>query len=72
MHDVDSEAVKYFQMLGARHFVAMHWGTFKLSDEPLDEPLYLLPKLWEQAGLAPEKLTCGILGKTWLLDEWLK
>ncbi|MBS7328874.1 MAG: MBL fold metallo-hydrolase [Oxalobacter sp.] len=71
-HIDPAEAVKYFQMLEARHFVAMHWGTFKLSDEPLDEPLHLLPKLWEQAGLAPEQLTCGILGKTWLLDEWLK
>lgn len=71
-HISPSEAIKYFQMLEAKHFVAMHWGTFKLSDEPLDEPLYLLPKLWEKAGLPAEKLTCGILGKTWQLDEWTR
>ena len=71
-HIDPAEAVEYFKMLGARHFVAMHWGTFKLSDEPLDEPLYLLPRLWEEAGLEPERLTCGILGKTWLLDDWLR
>jgi N-acyl-phosphatidylethanolamine-hydrolysing phospholipase D len=27
-----------FTDVGARTFVAMHWGTFDLSDEPLDEP----------------------------------
>jgi N-acyl-phosphatidylethanolamine-hydrolysing phospholipase D len=24
--------------VGARTFVAMHWGTFDMSEEPLDEP----------------------------------
>jgi N-acyl-phosphatidylethanolamine-hydrolysing phospholipase D len=38
-HHVDpEEAVQAGRALGARRLVAMHWGTFDLSDEPLDEP----------------------------------
>ena len=35
-HIDPEEAVKAFKIIGARQFVGMHWGTFKLSDEPLD------------------------------------
>ena len=33
-----AEAVQAMQDLNARYAVAIHWGTFELSDEPLDEP----------------------------------
>ncbi|HMJ15569.1 MAG TPA: MBL fold metallo-hydrolase [Polyangiaceae bacterium] len=36
------EAAKAFGELGARFLVPMHWGTFRLTDEPLDEPPRLL------------------------------
>jgi N-acyl-phosphatidylethanolamine-hydrolysing phospholipase D len=29
--------------------VAAHWGTFKLTDEPMDEPPTLMRKLWQAA-----------------------
>jgi N-acyl-phosphatidylethanolamine-hydrolysing phospholipase D len=32
-------------------FVATHWGTFKLTDEPLDEPPRLTREAWRRAGL---------------------
>ena len=38
VHVDPEEAVQAFEDLGARTFVAMHWGTFKQADEPLDEP----------------------------------
>ena len=28
------DAVEAARLLGARHLVAMHWGTFRLTDEP--------------------------------------
>lgn len=31
-------AIKAFLDLGAKILIPMHWGTFKISDEPLDEP----------------------------------
>jgi N-acyl-phosphatidylethanolamine-hydrolysing phospholipase D len=30
-------SVRAFDALGARHFLGMHWGTYDLSDEPIDE-----------------------------------
>ena len=43
-HMNPEDALRAFQDLGARRVVAMHWGTFKLTDEPLDEP----PALFRQ------------------------
>jgi len=37
--------------LNARWFVPMHYGTFKLSFEDMDEPPRLLRELAAQAGL---------------------
>lgn len=45
------EAVRAFEQLGAEHFVAMHWGTFKLTDEALDEPPQRLREVWQARGL---------------------
>jgi L-ascorbate metabolism protein UlaG (beta-lactamase superfamily) len=42
------EALDAFRDLGARRIVAMHWGTFKLTDEPLDEP----PRLFRDGAAA--------------------
>jgi L-ascorbate metabolism protein UlaG (beta-lactamase superfamily) len=37
-HMGPEEAVEAARMLGARNMVAMHWGTFRLTDEPIGEP----------------------------------
>ncbi len=31
--------------------LALHWGTFRLTDEPLEEPPALFAKRWREAGL---------------------
>jgi N-acyl-phosphatidylethanolamine-hydrolysing phospholipase D len=38
VHLDPEDAVRAAIDLGARRIVAMHWGTFDLTDEPLDEP----------------------------------
>jgi L-ascorbate metabolism protein UlaG (beta-lactamase superfamily) len=58
------QAVQAFVDLGARHFVAMHWGTFKLTDEPLDEPPQRLRLEWQRRGLPPERLHILAIGET--------
>ena len=58
-HMNPEEAVRAFTDLGARHFVAMHFGTFKLTDEPLDEPPARLASEWQRRALAPT--TCHVL-----------
>jgi L-ascorbate metabolism protein UlaG (beta-lactamase superfamily) len=37
-HTTPEEALRIFDDVRGRRFVAMHWGTFDLGDEPLDEP----------------------------------
>jgi L-ascorbate metabolism protein UlaG (beta-lactamase superfamily) len=53
-HMNPEEAIQAFVDLGARNFVAMHWGTFKLTDEPLDEPPLRLVTEWQRRGLNPD------------------
>ena len=54
MHANPEEAVRIHQDLRARYSVAMHWGTFILTDEPLDEPPVKLAQARTAAGLPPE------------------
>jgi L-ascorbate metabolism protein UlaG (beta-lactamase superfamily) len=46
------EAVKVFHDLGARWLVPMHYGTFKLSFEHMDEPPLWLQELAKGDGLS--------------------
>ncbi|MBL4686514.1 MAG: MBL fold metallo-hydrolase [Nannocystaceae bacterium] len=63
-HINPAEAVRAFVALGAQRFVAMHWGTFKLTDEPLDEPPQLLRSAWEQTGLPDARCCVPAVGQT--------
>jgi len=44
-------SIAAFQALGAARFLAMHWGTFDLTDEPLDEGPAELARAAERAGV---------------------
>jgi L-ascorbate metabolism protein UlaG (beta-lactamase superfamily) len=59
-HMGPEEAVQAFEILGARALVAMHWGTFKLTDEPVGEPPERLRAAWSERRFAEERL--------WILD----
>jgi L-ascorbate metabolism protein UlaG (beta-lactamase superfamily) len=69
-HIDPEEAVRAFLLLEAEYFIAMHWGTFKLSDEPLDEPPLLLRDAWKRANLPDERLVIPAIGETLLLDRF--
>lgn len=58
-HMNPEETVRAYRELGGGHLVAMHWGTFRLSDEPLLEPPQLLTAAWDEAGLPPGQ--CHVL-----------
>jgi L-ascorbate metabolism protein UlaG (beta-lactamase superfamily) len=63
-HMNPQDALEAFQMLGARNFVAMHWGTFRLTDEHPAEPPERTRALWLSKGLAAERLWMMDVGET--------
>ncbi|WP_413586675.1 MBL fold metallo-hydrolase [Bdellovibrio sp. HCB274] len=50
-HIDTTEAVLIHQDLGARFSLPLHWGTFKLSDEPMAEPPVKLKESLQNANL---------------------
>lgn len=63
-HMNPDDAVAAFRDLGARLLCAMHWGTFKLTDEPLDEPPRLLEEARRREGIAAEQVWVAAIGET--------
>jgi len=63
------EAVAAFEALGAKRFVAMHWGTYKLTDEDLLEPPQVLREHWIERGLAEDRRSIPGIGETLRLDR---
>jgi L-ascorbate metabolism protein UlaG (beta-lactamase superfamily) len=51
VHTSPADATRAFLDLNARWMVPMHYGTFRLSHEPVDEPLQLLSQEAEKAGV---------------------
>ncbi len=64
VHVDPEEALQAFEDLGARTFVAMHWGTFKQADEPLDEPPVRLEAERVRRGLPAERVRVLAVGET--------
>lgn len=62
------EAVKVMQDLHAKKALAIHWGTFSLTDEPLDEPPRLLHQAMQQQGLDLQRFKVLKHGETWVLN----
>lgn len=59
-HMNPEDAGQAFLELGAGTLVAMHWGTFSLTDEPLSEPPERLRAFFRSNGIAEDRL--------WILD----
>jgi N-acyl-phosphatidylethanolamine-hydrolysing phospholipase D len=65
MHMTPEEAVDVFVETGCRMAVAMHWGTFRLTDEPLSEPPLRLKAELERRGLSADSFVAGQIGGSW-------
>ncbi len=64
VHMNPEEAVQAALDLGSPRVIPMHWGTFKLTDEPLDEPPQRARDAWMASGLAPERFHQMMHGET--------
>jgi L-ascorbate metabolism protein UlaG (beta-lactamase superfamily) len=52
VHTCPEEALQGFLDLGARRMIPMHYGTFRLSQEPMEEPVQRLMAAAKLAGVA--------------------
>lgn len=64
-HINPAEAVQVHQDLRAARSIGIHWGTFELTDEPLDEPPQALAQARAQAGLKEEDFGVLAIGQTY-------
>jgi len=64
VHMNPDEAVRAHLAAGARLSLAMHHGTFRLTDEGLDAPLHALAAAREKHGLAPTAFAAPACGET--------
>jgi L-ascorbate metabolism protein UlaG (beta-lactamase superfamily) len=53
-----------FESTGARYLVPIHWGTFKLGKEPLEEPMERLVKA---AGDQQDRIVLRQIGGSWTM-----
>jgi L-ascorbate metabolism protein UlaG (beta-lactamase superfamily) len=69
-HIDPTEAVQVMEDIGARAAFGIHWGTFSLTDEPLDQPPRDLAAAVAAKGWAPDRF--GVLrhGETRVLKNW--
>jgi len=68
-HLSPEEAVQAHIDLGSKKSVAVHWGTFILTDEPLDEPPQRLDKAKQEKGLSEEEFVILKHGETIFLNQ---
>jgi N-acyl-phosphatidylethanolamine-hydrolysing phospholipase D len=70
MQHVDpGEALRMHRDLGARQSLGVHWGTFEMSDEPLDAPPRELALARSEAGVNESEFFVLRVGETRLLSD---
>lgn len=68
MHVNPDEAGQAFLDARARYLLPMHWGTFRLSDEAMDEPPRRIRAFFQARKLDAKRLWLSDLGQTRRLD----
>jgi L-ascorbate metabolism protein UlaG (beta-lactamase superfamily) len=58
-----------FKQTGATYLLPIHWGTFRLGKEPMDEPMV---RLIAAAGTDSDRIVLREIGGTWTLPESAK
>jgi len=63
-HTTPEEALQIFTDVRARQFIGIHWGTFDLAEEPLDEPPRRLEAEARRLGLGADRVWMLKIGET--------
>ena len=71
VHMDPEEAVRAYEDVTAAHaghrlplMLGIHWGTFRLTDEPMDEPPRRAMARWRERGLDEQRLWIASFGQT--------
>jgi N-acyl-phosphatidylethanolamine-hydrolysing phospholipase D len=65
-HADPAEAYQAFLDLGARWMIPMHWGTFDLTDEPVDLAPKVLQQVLEERRADPARVPILAVGERWM------
>ncbi|KAJ1942903.1 Protein-lysine N-methyltransferase efm4, partial [Linderina macrospora] len=68
VHVSPEQAVKIHEEIGSRRSIGVHWGTFVLTDEPVDEPPQRLADEMKLRGHASDGFTVIKIGQTVVQD----
>jgi L-ascorbate metabolism protein UlaG (beta-lactamase superfamily) len=68
-HIDEDEAVRIHLDVKSRRSIGVHWGTFRLCDDPVEAPLEGLPKAREEHGVAADAFTLPAMGQTLVLER---
>lgn len=63
-HANPEQVWQMFESTHARYLIPIHWGTFRLSKEPLDEPIR---RLLSAAGDQSDRVVLRTIGATWTM-----
>ncbi len=63
-HANPEQVWRMFGQTRARYLIPLHWGTFRLSREPVDEPIRRLLRV---SGNQSDQVILGTIGETWTL-----
>ena len=55
-HTTPEEALRLFEDVRGKRFVGIHWGTFDLAEEPIEEPPRRLLAEAHRLGLDSERI----------------
>jgi L-ascorbate metabolism protein UlaG (beta-lactamase superfamily) len=66
-HMNPAESVQSFIDCGAELALGHHYGTFQLTDEPIDAPLIALADSLRDVSIPPERFRTLRSGGVWLL-----
>ncbi|AEH85506.1 MULTISPECIES: MBL fold metallo-hydrolase [Mesorhizobium] len=64
-HQNPEEAVQGMKLCNAAFAAGCHWGTFQLTDEPIDEPVRKLAEALAAEQLSPERFRALRPGEVW-------
>ncbi len=68
-HQNPGEAVQGMELCNAAFAAGCHWGTFRLTDEPMQEPVEKLAEALDAAGVARERFRALQPGEVWDVPE---